>query len=262
MRTYEPATATENFVPARRGYTFNYLHRAGFEETAAAVRMDSRVSPGCGFARKMHKSRRSWPAKDSARSWVSRMYAPLLFPGPLKILTLPGLKWPWERLCLAIRGTEKLTTEIYSLENEPAIYKASLQFIPGGANGISCTGGRTFVSTSKIVHYELSSFEKFIEDGLCPQLDGAWLDFTGFITQRRLEALKALWSILSHSLTITSLKARHEFEVGQKIKKHGGIGMWLAQELGAYSVADEREYCEGIPMHQITFRKIPGSLSL
>jgi hypothetical protein len=238
------------------------------DEVTEQFLLNGGSSSGTSFARKLHCSGTNLPGKDSARGRLVNLYDSDKWPMPLTILTMPGLKWLFENQLLQRRGKNgaqsrfpghnypKAPTHIVSVENENIIYLGALKFIPRDSqNSLKILSVRS-VSTNFIHRYLAMDVEEYIESADCLFFDAAWIDFTGFVTVRRLEALKNFWHTkVGLHLTITSLAARWQTAISEMIAMHGSLGQMLAKTLDA-DVLNEFSYADGVtPMHQITLTK-------
>lgn len=225
-------------------------------------------SSGVSFARKLHASKRDMPGKDSARGKLITLYDSEKWPMPLTILTMPGLKWIFERQLLQKRGKlgsqsrrlgheyPKAKTYIVAVENDDMIYRGALNYIPRDKDSSLQLLSARSVKTNYIYRYMSANVEDYIVDDSIPFFDVGWIDFTGFITEKRLEAIKYFWKKkCGFHLTITSLAARWNPTIMDKILAAGSLGDMLSEELDAISFK-EIEYSDGrTPMHQITLEK-------
>lgn len=202
------------------GFTFHDHAAADMEESAAAANLRTKPSTGMLIARKLHGGGAT-PMKSQARALLIKHYRDRAWPRPLQILTLPGLKWSFERALVGAReagrrGTTvqsgrylqpipSATTEIWATESDPAIFKASLHWMPGRPITV-CSAW--CVETPFVRQYRFGDIEDVLEHSPVV-FDAAWLDFSGALTERRLRALKTFWcSSLRHSMTVTFLAAR------------------------------------------------------
>ena len=235
-------------ISSRYGMTYHSLCDADHEELAAAVHLRGRPKGGIAFAQKM--ASHSNPEKSSARAAVFVHYRDRIWPGPLRILTLPGLKWPFERMLTKARACYAgSTTEIYAVESDAAIFKASLHWIPGRDRRIEVVDSDV-VRTPQVAWYELAQVEEFISRCALPDFDAAWLDFNGVLNDRKIEAIYSFWQIsLRHSLTVTSMVAR------APEANEGKIVGTLLDLLPHSELVYSRRYVEKVPMHQVMVKR-------
>lgn len=227
-----------------------------------AVRNNPTVTGGgLAFAR---KSQQLNAAKNEARQRVIDSLLPENWPGHLRILTMPGLYWTFESQVIrkrkraagkTYRERGHKMTSIYAVEWDTAIYAASLKYIPGITSGLQKLSEHS-LRTKLVECFYCTPVEGFITDGLCPEVDAAWLDFTGQISLRRMYAIRDFWRRkVTWQLTVTALNGRWDRFTGRAIKAHGGLEPWLIQNLGG-EVFDVHRYRDGYSsMLQITLRK-------
>lgn len=211
---------------SHRGFTFHKLTNASLEEVAAAVRLRREATPGEAFIQKLHNH----PEAERVKAFYSR--GPVMslyheFPGTLRILTLPGLKWIFERRLLKWRSKNLLETQITAVESDPAIYRAALAWMPG--TELSVRDSNTVISN--VAWYEHTTFEELIERGPL-SIDGAWLDFNGPLSMRKLEAIWALWQQVADSIVVTFLTARAPRDITAQYIRRGGWGGIFQSLLG------------------------------
>lgn len=151
-------------------------------------------------------------------------------------------------------------TRIYSVEKEEAIFRAAMHYIPGrrAKDGFKIFND-TAVATTNIQGYQRAEFEELaLRHLLPPDLNAAWLDFTGFPTDRRISAIVELWHTTQvDTLTVTFLKARQPRQITALLKDAGGLTKLLLGILADSYLIDDHEYFDGSPMHQVTVRRDP-----
>lgn len=153
-----------------------------------------------------------------SRNPVLNLYTEL--PGHLTLLTMPGPYWTFEKQLLYNRNAfGHGTTEVVAVESDPWIYSESLDHAPVSGWEIH---SENEMRTGHVV-YLFGTVEKLIDRGELDKynLDGAWLDFSGVMDMRRLEAIYALWPTLSHSLVVTFLGHRYREEVRKALRRRG-----------------------------------------
>jgi len=256
------------------GFTFHDMATASTEEVVAHFNQKGKVTPGVGFARKLHCSRRAWPGKDSARSRILNLYSSYKWPMHLTILTMPGLKWLFETQLLHRRGMNEsgrmkgpqpptALTRIIAVENDELIYRGALNYIPRSNDRSITLHGARALSTDLIQRFYAMSIEDYIEDKYCEFFDAAWFDFNGFLTERRLEGIKKFWA--HHCglfLTVTTLAARWTPTLSAQLHRAGGLSKFIQESLPDSKVFDDFSYQDGkVPMHQLTLIKEKPSLS-
>lgn len=229
-------------------------------------------SSGVAYARKAHSS--GMLAKNRARYRILDSVSREFFPGRMRILTMPGLEWPFEAALInqrdyALHGSEwvanlrngstfvgqKLATEIYAVERDPAVYFGSINYIPAKRAGLQQLSAHS-ISTRKIKLYYLSDVETFIGDAACPEFDAAWLDFTGYMVPARLSRIRRFWrEKCARQLAVTVLNARYPFHVKTEVLKHGSMEKWITNTLGGEVYDVHRYFDDYSAMLQIILRK-------
>lgn len=218
-----------------------------FERCAESIWTSVKIRPGVKFTRNMVDARRG---KGEARNRIVRRVA--LWEGELRFLTMPSLNWVFEKKLLAIRCAlaERLeNTQLVGVENDPAIFLASIKNIPNRRHHDGLVVG-TDRATSRGTTLVLGDIET-----VAPTLgdfDFAWLDFTGFITQSRLDLIHHLKK--TTVLCVTSLAARWDASISKQMEKNGGLVELLEKTVGRKSV-DTFCYAEPSPMCQVIFDK-------
>lgn len=238
------------------GLTYHNMSSASVDEVAAATFLKS-SSPTSGmmFARKLHQTKHGGFEKDYARHRVLWRFNVGEWPRP-RILTMPGLRWRFERLLIGCRRFES-KPEIYAVENDAPIFRASLRWMPGikHRDGLRVESA-TRVTTNQVASYEFIDVERYIASPDCPELDAAWLDFTGFMTLGKMDAIRHLWnSNPLRLLIVTSLAARYSQNVTRLMRRYGGLAGWFQHELCGVQVLDVYNYCDGAPIIQVTLGK-------
>jgi len=244
-------------MPVHRGYTFNHQHSASLEELAGQVWLKSKVSPGIGFARKeVSKKISTGNEKGKARLRVVETFSAFCVKGEtFNILSMPGLYWKFERALAGYTGSRG-RNRYFSVENEAAIFRASVEHMLGFRHYEGFGMADPFTMYSKYVHeYKLMDIETYV-DVTPHNFDVAWLDFTGFITPRRTEAIKSAFRKTSKALVVTLLEARQSKVMTRKINAAGGIENYLSAAVGMKAI-DVYRYVDVVPMVQITWNKQP-----
>lgn len=224
---------------------------------------------GVSFARKCHNT--VLHAKNLARQRVLSSMSRIEFPGRLRVLTMPGLEWIFERMLISNRdysftgndwiahhNMKKLNrnpTHIYSVEYDPAVFFGSVKFMPLFKKGLVQHSAHA-VSTKQIDLYYFTDVETFIVDEACPKVNAAWLDFTGYMTPARLYKIRRFWrERCSWQLAITVLNARYPSTVKGHVVKHGTMAKWITNTLGGKVYDVHHYFDEHSAMLQIILRK-------
>jgi hypothetical protein len=217
-------------------------------------------SGGVLFARKGNAE-----DKQLARERVVKSLGPIFWPGNLRLLTLPGLKWEFEYQLLQMRQKGQTRTTVYALERDPAIYFGSLKWMPRRfqckrpnhtGNGEIKQVSPHCLRTRSIHSYYFTSAEAFLKDPNCPEVDAAWLDFTGTINADTMAALRRFWRTrCTWQMTVTALNGRYKSETAKAVARHGGFVEWIINSLPGF-VSDVYRYRDGhSAMVQITLQK-------
>lgn len=217
--------------------------------------------PGVRFARRPERVSKSF-ARGRVLSDIAKWHAPRL---PLRILTMPGVGWSFERSLIDARehGRGKRhprNTHITAIEQSTPVWTASLLNMPGRGLGMDMSLPCPEFASAAMRTFTISRFFKCsFEDLACSDYEywfhAAWVDLCGPITVRRLEALGRFWErSLRSTLILTSLRARWTPEIADAVHSEG-IAALLLRHLSNGMVMSEFEYMDGSPMHQITVRK-------
>lgn len=226
---------------------------------------------GVAFARKAHMT--TMRAKDDARWRILDSLSREEWPGKLRVMTMPGLEWIFERELInsrdyAIHGDnwkanpqggqffkQRKATEIVAVEYDPAVYFGSIKWMPASRKKLSQLSPHA-LSTSKIEVYYFTDVETFIGDSACPEVDAAWLDFTGYMTPVRLHRINRFWKEKCRwQLAITVLNARYPAHVKAQVLKYGSMDKWITGVLGGQIVDIHHYFDECSAMIQIILRK-------
>lgn len=215
-------------------------------------------SGGVNYARKEFEAETEMAGKTAARDYILRSLDLENWPFQLKILTMPGLRWKFERALFKLRKSKR-NTLVYAVERDPAIWFGSLKYMPiSEQHGIKLVSPHC-ISGHRIAAYYFTTAESFITDPQCPVFDAAWLDFTGQISKQRLEAVKRFWQTrVRWQMTVTGLYMNYGPRTWASFRCHGGIFEWLKTKLGGDTlISDSRFYQDGghSPMFQVTFQK-------
>lgn len=174
------------------GFTQHPLHDATLDELAAHTWMRPRLSPGVGFARMLHGRGEPNGAKDAGRGAVISYVHAKAWPWPLKMLTMPGLRWPFEKHLIKARGADRWSglapearTTFVCVENDPVIWRAALARIPGlePPGSTALVLDPRSIRTPTIHRYTLGDVEDELFHG--EEFNAAWCDWTGPLTEDR-----------------------------------------------------------------------------
>lgn len=221
------------------------------------------VSGGVAFARAMRGGR---PEKDRARDALWNYILPERFPNPIKILTMPGYTWGFERHLISLRGgrswKEQRTaphTRIVGVEGDEMVYRASLKRIPGIEFGVEVMEPNAMFETAAIKTPMVSAYRRCLFEDYASvtreRFDFVWIDLNGPLTEPRIAAIRRLWATNVKSvLAVTSLRARWDSVVSRQIRNAGGLPNLLERELRSEPV-EVMEYADAAPMTQIVWQK-------
>lgn len=206
-------------------------------------------SSGVAFARKAEINS---DGKFIARKRILDSLNTNAWCGNLKILTMPGIRFTFER---ALLKTRRGLTDIYCVERDPIIYYSSLAYIPSLERGVTQLSPHS-LKTKTIKGFYFTTIESFVTDPYCPVFDAAWLDFTGYMTPALLKKIQLFYlSKINWQLTITCLNARYSHATRAEVQRYGSIENWITKTLGGF-VCDVFRYTDGkSAMVQITLQK-------
>lgn len=221
------------------------------------------VSGGVAFARKGKTTE-----KLKKHGKILRLFTRDAWPKGLSILTMPGLKWEFERALLSLREgnwaqrtNPARSTHICGLEIDPAIYRASLAFIPGLKHNHSATKiidgpmwAAHSLETSAVRRYHNCDFYTMAAN-YEHAFDAAWLDFTGPLNEARMEIIKRFYNRNVRSvLIVTALAARTDMQTNVSMFNAGSLEDWYAKELPG-KIEHCSRYMDTSPMIQYAVRK-------
>lgn len=243
------------------------LRDCNIEEVAAHFG-DVEKTAGMGFVTKG-----AGDEKYAARDLVIDLFGPNRFPGPIRILSMPALKWKFEGALLKVRednglrrpwhgSSGPLRTEFYCVENDRAIYYAAMMRVPGmgsPSNVLTDHGKTTYAERVMgylwIHRYIFTDIDTIIRDKI-GTYDCVWLDYTGPITMGRLAEVKAFMADnVTSTLVLTSLKGRWNREVSRDLEYFDCYEDWICHQFEDYKVEHYVEYFDTSPMVQIAISK-------
>ncbi len=235
------------------------LRECGIEELAIH-QMTANPSGGVLFARKSEHEQ-----KDRARIEVLRCFTTKR--GKLSILTMPGLSWKFERELLRARegrweGKEwPKSTFIQAVESDRSIYHAAMLQMPGVAEGALMRVCQDTMLAERAVgnpwvqRFFFTDIDAFMTKQFV-HFDGAWLDYTGPLSIKRLETISQFYQTrLKGTLVITSLKARWNRDTVSAIERSGGLSAWIRDSISGHVLHDIEYQDGGSPMLQIAIAK-------
>lgn len=238
------------------------LRDCSIEELAVEQIMRS-PSGGVLFARNTEREN-----KDAARLEIINLFRRDRFPKSLSILTLPGLEWKFERKLFGqregdwYRMDKPRRTYFTCIENDRMLYHAAVTKMPGLHHIGSLTRvlpatefAEKTVANPWIRRYFFGNVDDLMQQQAM-QFDGAWLDYTGPMSLKRLKIISAFYDkCIRHTLVITSLKARWNREMSSAIAHAGGHSALIINHLHG-TVEHDLEYQDsGSPMSQIAISK-------
>lgn len=252
------------------GQVANYkpIHRCNIEELAAM--QINRPSGGMMFARNPDREE-----KDSARRQILDLFTFDAWPGNLRILTMPGLDWRFERKLFGKREGDWMRkagpqrTSITGVENDRYIYYSACTTMPGLNTKRALTriapapsfAERT-LRTKFIQNFHFANIDDLMSE-TTERWDAAWLDYTGPLTKERLKLIAKFYeSSVYGILIVTALKARWNRETSDAIARCGGHSEWLQKHLPG-EVLHDVEYFDTSPMTQFAIRRsLPEKVQL
>lgn len=254
------------------GQVANYkpLRLCNIEELAAT--QITRPSGGMLFARNPDRAE-----KDAARKLILNLFRTDLWGHDLRILTMPGLDWRFERKLLGKREGNWMgrkakldaprRTQITSIENDRFIYYSACHQMPGLHTHRALTkilpapsfGERT-VSTGFIKAFHFANVDDLMRE-TDETWDAVWLDYIGPLTTDRLALIAAFYQrAVSSTIVVTALKARWNRATSDAITRAGGHSKWLRSHLTGH-VLHDIEYFDTSPMAQIAVCKTDAAIS-
>lgn len=256
------------------------LNQMAMDELASWALCLGKATPGMLYARKM-----DYTEKEKARVAVLRLFSGKVWPKGLSIVTMPGITWGFERMLLLMRERRKYAlgdqgkgtkrTYIEAIERDETIYRASLNWIPGGKESLAqlaaLNGKPLAVRTRAVTRYHKISFEEFVDAWWTQPHDAAWLDFNGPITSQRIEKIGRFWrDKIRWRMVLTWMNARYDAEA---IKQIGEVKERLSGGLHGCKSSDGsdsldwveavvRQYAPARVLHRISYRDTSPMLQL
>lgn len=260
------------FKTIRQVANYKRLSECGVEELAAHL-ITATPSGGVMFARKDDGEE-----KAIARQRVLDLFAPEKWPGPLNMLTLPGLNWRFERLLLGAREPGWLNksnprrTHFTAVENDRAIYFAAATQMPGLETPHRLVKPvkrdrfpfAEMAWKTRYVSFFFANVDDFLKHTWTPPVyrenhvagwDAAWLDYTGPLSTERLRTIAHFYqTYVREVLVVTALKARWNKLTSEAIARSGGHSEWLRRHLPG-EVLHDIDYFDTSPMTQFAVRR-------
>lgn len=242
--------------------TYKPLYRCNIEELAAM--QHAQPSGGMLFARNPDRE-----AKDAARQKILDLFTPKERPNHLRILTMPGLDWRFERKLLGRREGDWMRkagpsrTGITAVENDRYIYYSAVTTMPGLNTRRALTrflppesfAERT-TRTKFLNEFHFANVDDLMRE-TTKRWDAVWLDYTGPLTVERLRLIARFYSnSVRDTLIVTALKARYNKETSTAVERVGGHSEWLHAHLPG-EVLHDIEYFDTSPMAQFAVRHSP-----
>lgn len=214
---------------------------------------------GITFARKAKTS-----SKNAARIEAIKWFNHENFPDPMRIVTMPGVNWIFERELWRDRNFK--CTYFESCEIDEAIYRAALFQIPRKFEDWSIRGHEapswaTAVYSTPNIRFYKAPIEKMLCSDRC-RPNAAWLDFSGPIYTERLAAIREMWDRMTRlRLCLTATKCRYRDEQAKsEIEDVGSYVGWICDSLPGAVIREIFEYSDGVPMVQILVDKGFGEM--
>lgn len=245
------------------------LTRCSVDELAvhqrARDRRGAHVTGGIAFARK-----ESTDEKAAARAEILRLLTPSFMPGPISVLSMPGLGWAFEQELLARReqcwtkSRRVQRTRLLCVENDRFVYYSAATKMLGNKHGLVLRNmerpsyAERCMGNGIVDRFAFANVDDVIAGDEC--FDVAWLDYTGPLTVERLRLIEVFYRRRVRSmLVVTVLKARWNKEVERAARPHGGYCEWAVSPfhdaIGLHAI----EYQDGAsPMFQFACQKQRG----
>lgn len=238
------------------------LARCSIDELAAQQRINDlrRLTSGVSFARKDDDAE-----KQQARLKVLALLSPDTKPGPVSVLTMPGINWHFEAQLLKAREphwrhqTEIDRTRFTCVENDRFVYYSAATKMPGNKHCTIRSLDRPQYAERAMGHgivdrFIFANVDDLMQDE-AERFDVAWLDYTGPLTVERMRIIQRFWSTsISDTLIVTALKARWNKATSLVVDRHGGCLEWMLASLPG-RVLHAIEYQDGSPMVQLAVTK-------
>lgn len=236
------------------------LYRCNIEELAA--QQITRPSGGMLFARNPDREQ-----KDAARQKILDLLTLDARPKHLRILTMPGLDWRFERKLFGKREGDWMRkagpsfTSVTAVENDRFIYYSAAHQMPGLHTKRALTwmlrapsyAERT-VRTKFIGSFHFANVDDLMQE-TTEAWDVVWLDYTGPLSIERMRLIERFYNNnIREMLIVTTLKARWNKLTSEAVLRAGGHSAWLAKHLPG-EVLHDIEYFDTSPMAQFAVRK-------
>lgn len=249
------------------------LAECGMEELAVH-HLTARPSGGILFARATERGH-----KDEARRHLIDLLGDTVRWPTLRVLSMPGLDWRFEVKLLGRRegdwarggmpGPQR--TNLTCVENDRALYRAAVTRMPGMARHWKMHKHLTTneplrmetppawaecsMSNAWVDRFHFANVDDLMA-GLPDdaQFDAVWLDYTGFMTVKRLAVVARFYQRHVRPggvLAITVLKARWPKDATRAMEKAGGHTAWLREALPGHLEHDLTYSDTGSPMAQV-----------
>ena len=241
------------------------IHELTIDELASRqIGLRSRSS-GVQYARKT-----VWDEKMKARYKVLSLCSKKNYgTHGLSILTMPGLHWEFERLLLNaregrwwVKKNPIKRTYICAIENDPAVYRAMFKAMPG------LHSENSFLTVIKNVPmYAAHSvcnriIKRFLNcdffnmaPGYEHEFDAAWLDFTGPVTDERMQVIQEFYKRnVRKTLIVTALASRFDQATNIELFEAGSLENWFQKCLPG-KVEHCFKYKDSVPMIQYAVSK-------
>lgn len=240
--------------------TYKPLSRCNIEELAAMQHVN-RPSGGMLFARNPDRE-----AKDEARKKILDLLTPDAWSDQLRILTMPGLDWRFERKLLGkregnwMRKSGPQRTTITGVENDRFIYYSAATTMPGLHTKRALTRmlptpsfAERAMRTKFIQGFHFANIDDLMAE-TTERFDVAWLDYTGPMSVERLKLIAGFYQrSIRSTLIVTVLKARYNKLTSEAVLRAGGHSEWLRKHLSG-EVLHDIEYFDTSPMAQFAVR--------
>jgi hypothetical protein len=240
--------------------------RWGDDSGMEAVASHIKPTSGINFIRAGDR-----PEKTKSRLAVLGLFG-AAWPDDLSILVLPGLRWQFEKALLAQRAGVKgdyfrmiksaaARTKIYAVEKDPAIYTASLAYLPGRGKltikfSVPSAWAVSEVNTKIVERYTCCDLTAWVANSGV-SVDAAWIDLSGPLSVELLGSIAELWHTRSmRQIVVTCMAGRHQPGLTRKLAKYDGHAGLLKEVLDSSEVMSCLEYADGAPMVQVALKRV------
>jgi len=187
-----------------------------------------------------------------------RLLSTQYFPKGIKTLTMPGLRWVFERQLLHNREGKKFSeqsrrprkTYLACIEKEEELFRVAFKLMPGFTHGVVDIDPAPYATTT-VRTYHIQRFHRadaltlmnyyVANESFDHSFHFVWLDFTGQLSMKRLIVIRRFWQKFIYTggyLAITSQNGRWSGELLESIKQSGSIESTVHSYLGGRLIDD------------------------